>query len=134
MMKGISAVETGRGGVGFWFAGFRVGALLGIPTCLLVVAVVGNIWRSCDIGVNSAANTGALIFLTPVVWISAVFSWWLVYGAFGRVNRASAATLGGLCNLLIIWLFVSWLGFIDSYPSPECPGGVPDWWPAFMPT
>lgn len=127
-------MESGQGeGSGFRRTGRRVGALLGVPTSLLVVFVIGNMWASCDVGVNASANSGALVLIAPFVWGATVFSWVAVYGAVGRVRRWVAVLLGVLVNLGLMWFFIAWLGVLDSYPAPVCRGNIPEWWPAFIP-
>ncbi|MET9877646.1 hypothetical protein ABZZ36_23870 [Actinacidiphila glaucinigra] len=28
---------------------------------------------------------------------------------------------------------IAWIGIVDDYPAPFCPGNIPAWWPHFIP-
>lgn len=124
--------ETGRVSRGHWSAGFRVGALSGIPTSFAGVSLVGAMWNSCDTGVNSSANSMVLIFLLPVVWVLTTALWTVVHGALGKVDRRAAVIGAVVADLGLLWFLASAVGAMD-YPSPACPDNIPAWWPAFVP-
>lgn len=117
---------------GHWSAGFRRGALCGIPTSVAGVLLIGAMWNSCDVGVNSPANSMVLMFLLPVVWMLTAALWTVVNGAVGRFGHKAAVIGAVASNLGLLWFLVSAVGGMD-YPSPACPDNVPDWWPALLP-
>ncbi|MCT9004006.1 hypothetical protein [Streptomyces rhizosphaerihabitans] len=129
----MEAVPEAEETSGPWFAGFRLGALLGVPTSLVAVLVIGRVWASCGIGVNASANSLSLLLVAPVVWIGTAASWTLVHGAIGRFGRGAVVAVGVLFNLWFLWYVVTALGTMGSYPDPVCPGNVPPWWPGFVP-
>ena len=98
------------------------------------VAAVGRAWAACDIGVNAAANSLSLLFLTPLIWLTAAVPWVILYGTLGRRHRSAALGVGLVFTLWFAWFLVTWLGMPDVYPAPSCPGNVPPWWPSFLPT
>jgi hypothetical protein len=116
-----------------WCSGLRTGALLGIPTTLVAIIAIGNIWSACDVGVNASADSFSLAVIAPPVWILTVFFWTLIYGWLGRYNRKMAAAFGMAFNLWLLWFLVARIGTLGSYPDPACPGDVPPWWPDFIP-
>ncbi|OII68942.1 hypothetical protein BJP39_19440 [Streptomyces sp. CC77] len=116
-----------------WGTGAWVGASLGVVTAVAVVVAIGSIWESCDIGVSSSANSAVLLVPSPFVWVLSAALWALPLAGWGRVSRGVAVVLGAVANLLFVWFLVSWLGVLDSYPDPRCPGNVPAWWPGFLP-
>ncbi|MGW1275044.1 hypothetical protein [Streptomyces sp. NPDC002491] len=109
------------------------GAAFGGLTAAVSVTAVGRAWASCDVGVNAAANTGALLFLIPVIWLAAAVPLTVLHGALGRTRPRTAFTAGLLFTLWFTWFLVTWLGMPDTYPDPVCPGNVPPWWPGFLP-
>ncbi|QNP76233.1 hypothetical protein IAG44_27775 [Streptomyces roseirectus] len=84
-------------------------------------------------GSGAAANSLALAAIAPVVWLAVTLSWVLVCGSVGRVHRGAALVAGALLNAWLLWFSVVWLGVLDSYPDPNCPGNVPAWWPRLIP-
>ncbi|WP_406168408.1 hypothetical protein [Streptomyces sp. NBC_00996] len=130
----METVPEVRKASGLWSAGFRMGALLGIPTSLIAIFVVGRIWTSCDVGVNASANSLFLLFVAPFIWIAGTVAWVLLYGAIGRFRRGAAVAVGTVFNLWLLWFVVTGVGAMGSYPYAVCPGNVPPWWPGFIPS
>lgn len=117
-----------------WSRGIRLGVLFGGLASLVSVVGIGRTWGACDIGVNAAADSMTLLFLAPVIWVAAAVPWAVLYGTLGRRHRAAALTAGLVFTVWFTWFLVTWLGIMDSYPDPLCPGNVPPWWPGFVPT
>jgi len=117
-----------------WSTGVRLGVLFGGLASVVSVAVIGSVWAECDIGVNSAADSGTLLFLVPLLWIAAAVPWVVLHGTLGRRHRGAALTAGLVFTVWFTWFAVTWLGVLDSYPDPTCPGNVPPWWPGFLPS
>lgn len=74
-----------------------------------------------------------LLFLAPLIWIAAAVPWVVLHGTLGRRHRGSALTAGLVVTVWFTWFVVTWIGIVDSYPDPQCPGNVPPWWPSFIP-
>lgn len=123
---------TDRASGGHWSTGFRMGAVSGILTAAGSVLLIGAMWSSCDVGVNSSANSMVLIFLLPVVWLLTAVVWTVVHGAVGRFGRTAATICAVAANLWLLWFVTSAVGGMD-YPSPSCPDGIPAWWPVYVP-
>lgn len=100
---------------------------------MAAVTAIGRAWAACDIGVGAAANSTALLFLSPLVWVTTAVSWVVLHSTLGRRHRGTALAAGLVFTLWFTWFLVTWLGMPDSYPSPLCPGNVPPWWPDFVP-
>jgi hypothetical protein len=66
--------------------GCGLGVLVGGPAAFGLVVLTGNAFAACDVGINAGANSLALLFVLPVIWV--VNS--LVFGAvFARVSDAT---------------------------------------------
>ena len=117
-----------------WSTGLRFGVPVGGLVALVSVAAIGRVWADCDIGVNSAADSLSLLFLAPLVWIAAAVPWVVLHGTLGRRHRGAALAAGLAFTVWFTWFMVTWLGILDSYPDPTCPGNVPPWWPRHLPS
>ncbi|MFG2946034.1 hypothetical protein [Streptomyces adustus] len=50
-------------------------------------------------------------------------------------TRNGTALLAGVVfTVWFTWFLVTWVGIVESYPDPVCPGNVPPWWPSHLPT
>ncbi|MEU1183523.1 hypothetical protein ABZ464_38985 [Streptomyces sp. NPDC005820] len=110
------------------------GVVVGGLTSLVCVVVIGRVWADCGIGANAAADSMTLLLLAPLLWIAAAVPWVVLLGTLGRRHPGPALTAGVVCTVWFTWFVVTWIGMVDSYPAPSCPGNVPPWWPAFIPT
>ncbi|MFC9594076.1 hypothetical protein ACFTUC_30395 [Streptomyces sp. NPDC056944] len=101
--------------------------LLAVFSALLL----GRSWNTCDVGVNNAANAGFLLWLfLPGLGTVLLLAWAVVGALLG--NRPLLHALALAVTLLgVAWSAVSifWAGTA----TPQCPGGVPPWWPSFLP-
>ncbi len=102
-------------------------------TSVVSAVVIGRVWAACDVGVGASANSFALVIVVPAVWVAVALSWVFVFGVAGRLHRGAAWAAGAALNTWLLWFTVVWLGILDSYPDPVCPGNVPPWWPALIP-
>ncbi|BDM69800.1 hypothetical protein HEK616_32870 [Streptomyces nigrescens] len=100
---------------------------------MVSIATIGRVWAACGVGVNAAASNMTLLFLGPLIWIAVAVSWVVLYATLGRRHRSAALTAGLIFTVCVTWFLVTWLGIVDSYPDPRCPGNVPPWWPSFLP-
>ncbi|WP_203882999.1 hypothetical protein [Planotetraspora kaengkrachanensis] len=106
----------------------------GFPTALVAIVAIGNIWASCDVGVNAQANAGFLMYIaSPLIWFATTVSWAVLYGVIARFNRRAALIVGTVFNLWFLWFLIAYFGADGTYPDPICPGNVPPWWPNFIP-
>jgi hypothetical protein len=117
-----------------WTAGILFGVLFGGLASAVSTVTIGRIWAACDIGVNANATSLTLLVLSPLIWIAAAVPWIVLYGTLGK-HHPRAALLGGLLfTVWFTWFLVTWLGMVDDYPDPLCPGNIPPWWPSLIPT
>ncbi|MYW10899.1 hypothetical protein GT034_21505 [Streptomyces sp. SID2563] len=103
-------------------------------TLLVVAAAVtllGRSWAACDVGVNNAANSDFLLWVfIPGLWTVLLLAWVSVGVLLG--NRPGLHALALVVTLLgVAWCAVSI--FWEGAATPPCPGGVPPWWPDFVP-
>ncbi|MFF0015274.1 hypothetical protein [Streptomyces sp. NPDC005374] len=119
---------------GSWSTGMRFGVPVGGLVALVSVAAIDRVWADCDTGVNTAADSLALLFLAPLIWIAAALPWAVLHGTLGRRHRGAALAAGLAFTVWFTWFLVTWLGVLDSYPDPTCPGNVPPWWPSWLPS
>ncbi|GII27189.1 hypothetical protein Pmi06nite_06310 [Planotetraspora mira] len=126
-------MEEVRNTSSVWYSGCLVGGLVGVPTTLITIFVIGHMWSSCNVGVNAGANSLTLILFAPIIWLASALSWLILYGAIGRFNHGVAIMFGIVFNLGLLWFLVAHFGAMESYPDPICPGNVPPWWPSFIP-
>lgn len=110
-----------------------MGIALGGVTSLVSIVTIGQVWATCDVGGNASTHSLSLLFLVPFIWFAAAVPWVVLYGALGRHHRGAALAAGLLFSAWFAWFLVTWLGTMDSYPDPLCPGNVPPWWPSFIP-
>ncbi|MGW2477461.1 hypothetical protein [Streptomyces sp. NPDC001665] len=101
--------------------------LLAISTAVLL----GRSWTACDVGVNNAANSGFLLWLfIPGLWTVLLLAWAGVGALVGNRPRLHSCALA-VTLLGIVWCAVS--VFWETSATFPCPGGVPPWWPGFVP-
>ncbi|WP_416982657.1 hypothetical protein [Streptomyces sp. T028] len=110
------------------------GVVVGGLTAVVCVVAIGRVWTACDIGSGAAADSMTLLLLAPVIWVTAAVPWVVLQGTLGRRHPRAALAAGLVFAVWFAWFLVTWLGMIDSYPAPSCPGNVPPWWPEFIPT
>jgi hypothetical protein len=117
--------------------------LAGLATCVAVSAMaaiatallLGRMWSACDVGINSAANSTALVFFyIPVVFaVTAVFTGL----AYAVVQRLSSSTTFAVSSAVVVSIAVVWVALAllhgDDYPSPICTDNLPPWWPNWIP-
>ncbi|MFD7877646.1 hypothetical protein ACFV5G_26705 [Streptomyces sp. NPDC059766] len=101
---------------------------------MVSLTAVGRVWAACDIGINAAADSLTLLFLAPLIWIATAVVWVVLYGTLGRRRPGTALLAGAVFTVWFTWFLVTWLGIVESYPDPVCPGNVPPWWPNHLPT
>jgi hypothetical protein len=97
--------------------------------------LLGRIWNACDVGVNSSANSMALLFFyIPVVFVVSVVLTGAVYATTQRVSRAPALAGGAaaIAAVAVVWATLS-LFHGGDYPSPICDNNIPRWWPDWIP-
>ncbi|MFG2514432.1 hypothetical protein [Streptomyces sp. NPDC048584] len=111
----------------------RVGVFLGGGASVVSTVAIGQVWAACDVGVNSAANSFTLLLLAPLLWFATAIPLAVLYGVVARRHRRLALAAALLLAVCCAWFLVTWLGVLDSYPDPVCPGNVPPWWPGFIP-
>lgn len=103
----------------------------GVAAGVTVYAVAAT-WHACDVG-NDSANGLILLVLFPVLWGVFAALWSAVLRLFGATARAGAIALAVCVSVGLVWGLISWIGVLDSYPAPVCPGNVPPWWPDIIP-
>ncbi|MDT0395972.1 MULTISPECIES: hypothetical protein [Streptomyces] len=111
----------------------RVGILLGGGTSVVSTVAIGQVWAACDVGAGSAANSSTLLLLAPLFWFATAIPLAVLYGVVAGRHRRAALAAALLLAVCCAWFLVTWLGVLDSYPDPVCPGNVPPWWPEFIP-
>lgn len=97
--------------------------------------LVARAWSSCDVGINGAANSFALVALFVPVWIVAM-AWWstVLTAVAGRWGLPAAALLGLVGTAFLLWGVMAWKHAPAGYPAFACPpDNIPPWWPAWLP-
>jgi hypothetical protein len=94
--------------------------------------VIADIWHTCDVG-NGSANGAALLFCFLVMWGAFPSLWALTIKVFGSEGIGGAYAVAVCASAVIAWGVIAWIGVLDSYPAPVCPGNVPPWWPEIIP-
>lgn len=97
--------------------------------------LVAHAWNTCDIGINGAANSFALVALFVPVWIVAM-AWWgtALTAVARRWGLPTAALLGLVGTALLLWAVIAWKHAPAGYPAFSCPpDNIPPWWPAWLP-
>lgn len=119
--------------------GCVVAPLAAVAPAGVGVVLVGKAWSSCEIGVNSAANSFAVLPLFLLSWAAHAL-WWaaaLVLGhrlVPGWKGKGVAVMVGTAGSLLLVWLAMAGLYAPDGYPATVCaPDNVPPWWPTWLP-
>ncbi|MFF4908402.1 hypothetical protein ACFY2T_26460 [Streptomyces sp. NPDC001260] len=113
-------------------AGFLLPVGAGGVAAGATVWTVAQVWRTCDVG-NGSANGAVLLLLLPVLWGVFAALWTAVLRAFGAGRRTGAVAAALCVSVGLAWALVSWVGVLDSYSAPVCPGNVPPWWPEVIP-
>lgn len=107
--------------------GTAVAAVLAPATA----ALLSRAWDTCDVGVNNAANSGFLLWLfIPAMGTVLLLTWVAVGTLLGRHPVPHAIALA-VALLAVAWCALSL--FWEGPATPACPGGVPGWWPGFVP-
>ena len=118
--------------------GRRLGVLIGGPAAYGGAALLGHGWAACDVGVNASANSGTLLlFVLPFLWVVNTFLFGLVFAVVSGSTRLQTVlgVLAGLAAVVVFaWFVFAWQGTPADSPDPRCPGGVPIWWPSWIPT
>jgi hypothetical protein len=118
--------------------GRRLGVLIGGPAAYGGAALLGHGWAACDVGVNAGANSGTLLFFVlPFLWVVNTFLFGLVFAVVSGSTRLQKVlgVLAGLAAVVVFaWFVFAWQGTPADSPDPRCPGGVPIWWPSWIPT
>ncbi|MFG3285715.1 hypothetical protein [Streptomyces sp. NPDC048111] len=108
-----------------------LGAAVGLALAVAAALLLGRSWSACDVGVNDAANSGFLLWLfIPGLWASLLFAW-VAVGALLAGRPLLRAVALAVTLLGVVWCAVS-LGW-EGAATPACPGGLPRWWPGFVP-
>ncbi|MFF8994744.1 hypothetical protein ACF09H_33410 [Streptomyces sp. NPDC014983] len=107
-----------------------LGAVVGLASAVLAAMVLGRAWDACDAGVNSAADSGFLLYLfIPGLWVVLLLCWAAVGALPG--NRPLPRFLArAVVFLAVLWCALSLFWGGRTY---DCPGGVPPWWPGLLP-
>ncbi|MGV9273827.1 hypothetical protein [Streptomyces griseosporeus] len=104
-----------------------VALLLAVSAAMLL----GRSWTACDVGVNNAANSGFLLWLfIPGLWTVLMLVWVAAGALLGNRPLLHAFALA-VTLLSVFWCVLSI--FWEGTATPPCPGGVPSWWPSFIP-
>lgn len=130
----VNDVSSRRGGG-------ATAAVLVIATSLGEVALALQSWAACDVGINATANSLSMMYLgLPLLLICNAVVAAMVRWATGRVFRSSRRRRLWMrvtpALALAFVAYVVWAIVITdaSYPGPICPGNVPPWVPAWVPS
>lgn len=114
----------------------RVGCLLPLGAGGIMAAatvwVIAGIWHSCDVG-NGSADGAVLFFCFLLIWGALSSQWGVTLKMLGGKSIAGACAVAFCAAAGICWGLIAWIGVLDSYPAPVCPGNIPPWWPGFVP-
>jgi hypothetical protein len=117
--------------------GCRVGALIGGPAAYGGAALLGHGWAACDVGINASASSFTLLFFVlPFMWVVNSVLFGLVFAAVSGATwpRKVRGVLVALAAVVLFaWFLFAWQGTPSDSPDPRCPGGVPTWWPSWIP-
>ncbi|MFK0253154.1 hypothetical protein [Streptomyces sp. NPDC090445] len=95
--------------------GCAVVPLAGFATGVLGSVLLASAWRACDVGVNGAANSFALVLYGSLLTLTAVVWWGVVVRYVGR-RSPTVALLGGSAGAAVmVWVFVALLQVPHGY-------------------
>lgn len=108
-----------------------MGIVMSLGTCWLIA----NIWSSCDVGVNGSANSGFLVIVyLPLAFVVFSVAAGVTHSVMAKWTNATVALGSAFAvEIAIGWTVIAWIGIVDDYPAPFCPGNIPSWWPDFIP-
>ncbi|MGW2051525.1 hypothetical protein ACWCPF_41250 [Streptomyces sp. NPDC001858] len=86
--------------------------------------VVANIWASCDVG--GGANGGILLFCFLPTWWAFSSLWSMIFRVLAGKSAAWAFAVAFCISVVLSWGLIAWIGILDSYPAPICPGNIPE--------
>ncbi|MGW6973798.1 hypothetical protein [Streptomyces sp. NPDC054952] len=89
--------------------------MAGLATGVLGSVLLAAAWRSCDVGVNGAANGLALTFYGALLAITAAVWWGVLIGYVGRWNLTVALLGGTVGAAVMVWIFVALLQVPNGY-------------------
>lgn len=113
------------------------GILVGGVGALGLSYLAARAWSTCDVGVNDAANSFALLFELPLLWAANTAIFVIIHAALSgetRRRRVLALAAGTAAVLALGVELFAWQGTPEAYPDPICPGNIPPWWPSWIPT
>ncbi|MFF3158265.1 hypothetical protein [Streptomyces sp. NPDC057910] len=110
-----------------------LGASVALVLAVSAATLLGRSWAACDVGVNNAANSAFLVWLfIPGAWTVLLLLWAAAGTLLGDRRRPLLHALALAVTLLgVVWCAISI--FWEGSAAPSCPGGVPPWWPSFLP-
>ncbi len=127
----LPAADGERGPVGSRRLHGGLGTVVALLLAVSAAVLLGRSWTACDVGVNNAANSGFLFWLfIPGLWTVLLLVWVGVGALLGNRPLLRAFALG-VALLGVVWCVISI--FWEGAATPPCPGGVPPWWPGFIP-
>lgn len=108
-----------------------MGIVMSLGTCWLIA----SIWSSCDVGVNDSASSGfLLIFYLPLAFVVFSVAAGVTHSVMAKWTNEPLAFGGAVAvDIAIGWTVIAWIGVVDDYPAPICPGNIPSWWPDVIP-
>ena len=112
--------------------------LLAIVLWFLWWALLTKVWADCNAG-NSMQEGAVIIILSPLVILSALFAFAIPTAIFGRRSPRTAATVGltlAICLTYLWFAFAVPQASTVSFSGPRastCAGGMPPWWPFWLP-
>ena len=116
------------------FIGPVVCVVASVGAAVATAMLLGRMWSACDVGIGSSANSMALLFFIPVVFVVSMVITGAVYAVTQRVSHATA--LAGMAAaaaaVAVVWTTL-WLFHGRDYPSPICDNNIPPWWPGWIP-
>nr|WSX53966.1 hypothetical protein OG409_36640 [Streptomyces sp. NBC_00974] len=95
--------------------GCAVAPVAGLATGVLGSVLLAAAWRTCDVGVNGAANGLALIFYGALLSVIAAVWWGVLLGYVGRWNLTVALLSGTAGTAIMVWIFVALLQVPAGY-------------------
>jgi hypothetical protein len=116
--------------------------LVRCPLLAVTTAFAALVWRrklivACDPGDSGAPFEGAyvLLFLGPVITVAAFVVVTTTYGAISALVGSRGVVLAVAVSLIVavVVAYVAVVWTHDPIDNAHCPGGVPLWWPSWLP-
>jgi hypothetical protein len=112
-----------------------VAVFFGMGTTFVAIRLLGAMWNSCEVGINSGANLISMVVVGSPTSCVAGLLCGVVFGVVAfRAPTALAYVATALVAILFVWAVLAWQHNPGGdYPEMVCENNIPPWWPDFIP-